>query len=70
VSYYAEDLFWCEGEQGFVCENCWEYLPRVRVNPEDEDEDGELPPRGLSLADVIRARELLAVDLINPHSIR
>jgi hypothetical protein len=59
VSYHADQLFWYEQDKNWVCENCWDDLPRIG----DEDE-GEVPERGVSLEAHILGLSLSAADLL------
>lgn len=41
MTFPASDLYWFEAEGRWVCWNCWSEF--------DADEDGNLPPKGISL---------------------
>lgn len=59
VSYESDSLFWYAAGKKWVCENCWENLPRIGA-----DEESELPKLGPSLEAYILASSLSAADLL------
>lgn len=59
VSYHADQLFWYAPDHAWVCENCWDDLPRI-----GGEDGGEVPERGISLQAHILASSLSAADLL------
>ncbi len=51
-SWPADELHWSDRRQNWYCDNCWDEMPEHWIN------DGEVEPRGISLADELKRRGL------------
>lgn len=49
-SWPADELHWSDRLQNWYCDNCWDEMPEHWIN------DGEVDPRGISLADELKRR--------------